>query len=84
MLWVAYERGALYYEMNKHLGDVGTYTEANLRVRFRHVDTWVFDLDNTLYPPDSDLWPKIDERITLFLADRLDLDGISARALQKH
>jgi putative hydrolase of the HAD superfamily len=51
--------------------------------RFAHVDTWVFDLDNTLYPSDSDLWPKIDERITLFLAELFGLDGMSSRALQK-
>jgi len=50
---------------------------------FAHVDTWVFDLDNTLYPADCDLWPKIDHRITLFLASLFGLDGISARALQK-
>jgi putative hydrolase of the HAD superfamily len=52
--------------------------------RFAHIDTWVFDLDNTLYPPDCDLWPKIDQRITLFLANLFGLDGISARALQKY
>ena len=40
--------------------------EADARARFEGVDTWVFDLDNTLYPADSDLWPKIDARITLF------------------
>ena len=50
---------------------------------FAHVDTWVFDLDNTLYPPDSDLWPKIDARITLFLAELFGLDAMSSRALQK-
>jgi putative hydrolase of the HAD superfamily len=48
------------------------------------IETWVFDLDNTLYPPHADLWPKIDHRITVFLADLLGLDGLSARALQKH
>jgi putative hydrolase of the HAD superfamily len=48
------------------------------------IDTWVFDLDNTLYPADSDLWPKIDQRITLFLAHLFGLDGISSRALQKY
>jgi putative hydrolase of the HAD superfamily len=53
-------------------------------MQFRHVDTWVFDLDNTLYPPDSDLWPKIDARITLFLAELFGLDGMSSRALQKY
>jgi putative hydrolase of the HAD superfamily len=52
--------------------------------RFTHIDTWVFDLDNTLYPADCDLWPKIDQRITLFIANLLGLDGISARALQKY
>lgn len=52
--------------------------------RFAHVDTWVFDLDNTLYPPDSDLWPKIDARITLFLAELFGLDGQSSRELQKY
>jgi putative hydrolase of the HAD superfamily len=55
-----------------------------LRARFGHVTTWVFDLDNTLYPPDSGIWPKIDERITLFLIELFGIDGLSARALHKH
>ena len=49
-----------------------------------HVETWVFDLDNTLYPPHADLWPKIDHRITAYLSNLFGLDGLSARALQKH
>jgi len=49
-----------------------------------HIDTWVFDLDNTLYPPDCDLWPKIDQRITLYLSHLFGLDGMSSRALQKY
>ena len=52
--------------------------------RFAHVDTWVFDLDNTLYPAGSDVWPKIDQRITVYMADLLGLDGMSSRALQKY
>ncbi len=51
---------------------------------FSHVDTWVFDLDNTLYPADSALWPQIDERITAYLMELYGLDGLAARALQKH
>ncbi len=50
---------------------------------FAYRDTWVFDLDNTLYPAGSDLWPKIDQRITLFMMALYGIDGISARALQK-
>jgi putative hydrolase of the HAD superfamily len=51
---------------------------------FSHVDTWVFDLDNTLYPPDSALWPQIDERITAYIMELYGLDGLAARALQKY
>ena len=57
--------------------------EAEARARFAGVDVWVFDLDNTLYPSDSDLWPMIDARITLFLANLFGIDGMSSRALQK-
>ena len=48
------------------------------------IDTWVFDLDNTLYPSHSQLWPQIDLRITLYICNLFGLDGLSARALQKH
>ncbi|MGQ0445199.1 MAG: pyrimidine 5'-nucleotidase [Beijerinckiaceae bacterium] len=48
------------------------------------IDTWVFDLDNTLYPASCDLWPKIDQRITLYLSFLFGLDGMSSRALQKY
>jgi putative hydrolase of the HAD superfamily len=51
---------------------------------FQHVDTWIFDLDNTLYPHDSRVWPQIDDRITLYIAELFGLDGLSARALQKY
>jgi putative hydrolase of the HAD superfamily len=58
--------------------------DEDLRARFGHVTTWVFDLDNTLYPPKSNVWSQIDERITLFLIDLFGLDGQSARALHQH
>ncbi len=56
----------------------------DVRARFAHVDTWVFDLDNTLYPAGSDIWPRIDARITHYLSDYLGIDGLSARGLQKY
>ena len=52
--------------------------------RFTQINTWVFDLDNTLYPQTSDLWPKIDMRITLFMMRMFGLEALSLRALQKH
>ena len=51
---------------------------------FQEVDTWVFDLDNTLYPSDAKVWPQVDERITLYVMRLYGLDGLSARALQKY
>jgi putative hydrolase of the HAD superfamily len=51
---------------------------------FAHVDHWVFDLDNTLYSHEARVWPQVDERITLFLAELFGLDGLSSRALQKY
>jgi putative hydrolase of the HAD superfamily len=55
-----------------------------LLAKFRHVKSWIFDLDNTLYPPDSGLWPAIEDRITLYLIEHSGLDGVSARALQRY
>ncbi len=55
-----------------------------VRARFAAVDTWVFDLDNTLYPAGSPVWPMIDERITRWLADLMGIDGLTARGLQKY
>lgn len=51
---------------------------------FDHVDAWIFDLDNTLYPHEAQVWPQVDARITLFLTDMFGIDGMSARALQKY
>jgi putative hydrolase of the HAD superfamily len=66
--------------------DAGAVRPASTRDlrRFADVETWVFDLDNTLYPFECDLWPKIDARITLFLAHLFGIDGMSSRALQKY
>ena len=57
--------------------------ETNLPGKFGHVSTWVFDLDNTLYPSDCGLWPQINQRVTLYLAALTGLDGLSAQALQR-
>ncbi len=35
----------------------------DLRI-FKGVEAWVFDLDNTLYPHESDLFPQINEQIS--------------------
>jgi putative hydrolase of the HAD superfamily len=53
------------------------------RLDLSHVDTWVFDLDNTLYPSHCDLFAQIDVRMTEFVSRTLSLPHVEARALQK-
>lgn len=48
-----------------------------------HVDTWIFDLDNTLYPARANLFALIDARMTAFVADLLKVDRTEAFRVQK-
>jgi len=50
---------------------------------FDHVDTWVFDLDNTLYPAHCKLFDQVDRRMGSFISELLGLEPAEARALQK-
>lgn len=50
---------------------------------FGHIDTWVFDLDNTLYPHHVNLWQQVDGRIRDFVADRLRVEAGEAFRIQK-
>jgi putative hydrolase of the HAD superfamily len=43
---------------------------------------WLFDLDNTLYPPETGLFGAVDARINEFLARHLGLDARAADALR--
>lgn len=47
------------------------------------IQNWIFDLDNTLYPAECNLFAQIDERMGSFIADLLDVDRVEARKVQK-
>ena len=47
------------------------------------VETWVFDLDNTLYPVGPDMHAQIDELLGSFVAGFLSVDRAEARRIQK-
>lgn len=53
------------------------------RYDLSHVETWVFDLDNTLYPASCSVFPQIDVRMRQFIAQCLHLSLDDAFALQK-
>ena len=50
---------------------------------FTHVDTWVFDLDNTLYPHHVNLWQQVDAKIGEFICAWLKISAEEARKIQK-
>jgi putative hydrolase of the HAD superfamily len=50
---------------------------------FTHVETWVFDLDNTLYPVECPLFEQVDRRMTDYIAARFMMSRDDARRLQK-
>jgi putative hydrolase of the HAD superfamily len=50
---------------------------------FAGVETWVFDLDNTLYPHHVNLWQQVDERIRDYIADFLKVAHEDAFRIQK-
>lgn len=51
---------------------------------FAHVETWVFDLDHTLYPPSARLFDLIEVRMTDYVMTALSVDRLEADRLRKH
>jgi len=47
------------------------------------VETWIFDLDNTLYPGTCSLYPEVETRMTDFIMAELGLDRAAAQALRR-
>ncbi len=48
-----------------------------------HIEDWIFDLDNTLYPATANIFPQIDKRMKAFIAALLKLPLEDAHKLQK-
>jgi len=51
---------------------------------FSHVRSWVFDLDNTLYPPSARLFDQIEVLMTNFVMTVLGVDHATANHLRDH
>lgn len=49
---------------------------------FAHVRAWVFDLDNTLYPPSARLFAQMQPRITAYVARTLSISETEADRLR--
>ncbi len=55
-----------------------------IKAHFSHVDTWVFDLDHTLYPPHMTLFDQIEVRMTAYVMEALGVDRQRADYLRGH
>lgn len=57
--------------------------DMNPKPSLDHVRTWIFDLDNTLYPTEIGLFDQIDLRMGTFISELLDISYAEARRVQK-
>ena len=60
-----------------------TQYEKKIDARRQLPQFWLFDLDNTLYPADSDLFLQIADRMGSYISKILKVDRREARVLQK-
>ena len=51
---------------------------------FSHVGHWVFDLDNTLYPPEARLFDQIEVKMTAWVMAVLGVEEAEANRLRLH
>jgi len=71
---------------NAHIAEnsrLGTDSGPGLRPDFRHVNSWIFDLDNTLYCAGNGIFAQIEARMTDYVMAFLKLPREAAYARQK-
>ncbi len=67
--------------------DLGNLEQLKHQKNIRHmrcdgVSDWVFDLDNTIYPARSSLFPRVAQRMTDFISKEMNMDAEAAAALK--
>ena len=50
----------------------------------REIETWVFDLDNTLYPHSCNLFAEVEARMASFISAEAGVDTEAAHGLRRH
>ncbi|MBI1385191.1 MAG: pyrimidine 5'-nucleotidase [Rhizobiales bacterium] len=50
---------------------------------FAGIDVWIFDLDNTLYPAECNLFPQVADRMNLFIERRFGFSPDEARRMRR-
>lgn len=60
-----------------------TPQKTSLPAKLAHIDAWVFDLDNSLYPHTSDLFSLVDVRMRDYVCRLLDCSPEEGHRIQK-
>ena len=50
--------------------------------QFETIETWIFDLDNTLYPPSADLFKQIEVKMTAYIAKHMGVTQTQANQMR--
>ncbi len=58
-------------------------SQCSLNQAFKNTQVWVFDLDNTLYPAECNLFAEVDQRMGDFISNFLNVSFEEARHVQK-
>ena len=58
------------------------YTTRQARCPLGEVETWIFDLDNTLYPASCRLFDQVQQRMTQYICERLSVSPEQAAQLR--
>ncbi|HUN48155.1 MAG TPA: pyrimidine 5'-nucleotidase [Stellaceae bacterium] len=61
-----------------------TVTVENRGRPLAEIETWVFDLDNTLYPATCNLFVEVETRMAAFICSELGIETEAAHALRRH
>ncbi|MGY8985528.1 MAG: pyrimidine 5'-nucleotidase [Sphingomonadales bacterium] len=70
-------------DKNKMNPEINKSPENKINYLLLEKDVWIFDLDNTLYPADADLFPQIDVLMGSYISNLLNVDLVEAKKIQK-
>ena len=59
------------------------YTTRQERCPLGEIETWIFDLDNTLYPASCGLFPQVQQRMNEYICTRLAVSEAQAAELRR-
>ena len=51
--------------------------------KFKNIEFFIFDLDNTLYSGQTKVFERIDKRMSMYISKKLNIDLIKAKQIQK-